>query len=253
MTPRRRKQRLLSAIILGTVGIILVDPHLRMTLGGLLNLATLRHVRDTVRSWGLWGPVLVITLMVLHSVVFVPAEIITVASIALFGPFWGVVYAWTGAMVAASVSFGLARLWGRPLVQRFVPAAMVQRLDAFFQREGTCGMLILRLIPLVSFNALNYAGGLTPMTWGRFLWTTGLGILPMEVLIALAEHSAHGKTDAVVGLTIISLALAAGLLVRTRLLKRYRLCAPAAEVKDAPDANDSGSLTPLPDKKGECP
>ncbi len=212
---------IITAGILLAASVVFVDPGLRHAVLGVFRLATILRIRHVVRSMGVWGPVLVMGLMILHSVMFVPAEFITISSLVIFGPIWGLVYAWVGAMLGASVSFGLARLWGRPVVTHFVSPGTLLRLDGFIQREGAVGMLTLRLIPLVSFNALNYAAGLTQMTWRQFLWTTGLGILPMEVLLALLYHSAHGKSGAVIGLTVFGLALLAGLLIRGRLVRKY--------------------------------
>lgn len=214
---------IVAAGLLLMIAVVFDDAGLRHAVLGVFRLATIDRIRHVVRSLGVWGPVLVMGLMILHSVVFVPAEFITISSLVIFGPIWGLLYAWVGAMLGATASFGLARLWGRPLVTYFVSPHILQQLDDFIDREGTAGMITLRLIPLVSFNALNYTAGLTRVTWWRFLWTTGVGILPMEVLLALLDHGAHGKARAVIGLTVIGLALLAGLLLRRRVVKKYGL------------------------------
>ncbi len=41
-------------------------------------------------------------------------------------------------------------------------------------------------MPLISFNVINYAAGLTPISWRTFLWTTGLGILPITTLLVVS-------------------------------------------------------------------
>ena len=38
-----------------------------------------------------------------------------------------------------------------------------------------------RLVPVISFNLINYAAGILHVSWWRFLWTTSLGILPITV------------------------------------------------------------------------
>ncbi len=202
--------------------LVLLTPSLRSSVAPVFRIETIRRVREAVRSLGAWGPVLVIALMILHSVTFVPAEVITISSVLIFGPVWGVVYAWLGAMIGASLSYFLAKIWGQPIVQRFLPKPLQGRFENFFEREGVGGVFILRLIPLISFNALNYALGVTPMTFRQFLWTTGLGILPMEIIIAVLYQSAFGEKDAVVGLTATGLVLLAGLVLRAKMRKKYR-------------------------------
>ena len=39
---------------------------------------------------------------------------------------------------------------------------------------------------MVSFNLINYAAGLTSVSWWTFLWTTGLGIAPLTFLMVFA-------------------------------------------------------------------
>lgn len=46
-------------------------------------------------------------------------------------------------------------------------------------------MLVSRLVPVIAFNLINYAAALAGVPWRTFLWTTGLGILPMTVLTAV--------------------------------------------------------------------
>ena len=43
--------------------------------------------------------------------------------------------------------------------------------------------MIGRLIPVIAFNLLNYAAALTDISWWTFIWATGLGILPLTILL----------------------------------------------------------------------
>jgi uncharacterized membrane protein YdjX (TVP38/TMEM64 family) len=36
---------------------------------------------------------------------------------------------------------------------------------------------------VIAFNLINYAAGLTKVSWWTFLWTTGVGILPLTALM----------------------------------------------------------------------
>ncbi len=38
---------------------------------------------------------------------------------------------------------------------------------------------------MIAFNLVNYAAGLTRLTWWQFLWTTGVGILPLTTLMVI--------------------------------------------------------------------
>ena len=137
-----------------------------------------------IRSWGAWGVAGSIGLMVLHSFVPFPAEILAIANGMVYGPFWGTVVTWVGAMLGAFLAFGLARRLGRPFVRAVVPAPRWQAVDSWSRRHGGGTLLISRLVPLIAFNLINYAAGLTAIGWVTFAWATGLGILPLTVLMA---------------------------------------------------------------------
>jgi len=38
-------------------------------------------------------------------------------------------------------------------------------------------------LPVIAFNLLNYAAALTEISWWTFIWATGLGVLPLTILL----------------------------------------------------------------------
>jgi uncharacterized membrane protein YdjX (TVP38/TMEM64 family) len=142
-------------------------------------------VERTIRSWGAWGVAASILLMVLHSFVPFPAEIVAMANGMLYGPLWGTIITWTGAMLGAYLAFGLARWLGRPFVRAMVAARHHEKLDDWVARQGGGMLLFSRFVPVISFNLINYAAGLTAISWWTFTWATGLGILPLTFLMVL--------------------------------------------------------------------
>ncbi len=142
-------------------------------------------IEAEIHSWGNWAAAASIGLMVAHSLVPFPAEFITLANGMLFGPLWGVVITWTGAMLGACLAFALARWFGRPFVDALLNARHRAALDRWAHRQGIGVLLLSRLMPLISFNVINYAAGLTAISWWTFLWTTGLGILPITTLLVV--------------------------------------------------------------------
>ncbi len=88
-------------------------------------------------------------------------------------------------MLGASVAFGLARAFGRPLVMKLLPDRHQRALNLWSHRQGGLALLAARLVPLIAFNVINYAAALTHISWWTFLWATGLGILPLTILLAV--------------------------------------------------------------------
>jgi uncharacterized membrane protein YdjX (TVP38/TMEM64 family) len=185
VTARDDPSRLPAAIGLAVVllaGLAVLLAYHPAALGvDALNLS-IEDVEALVDSWGMWGVAGSLMLMVLHSFVPVPAEVIAVANGMCFGLVGGIIVTWSGAMLGALSAFAIARGLGRPLVRRAVAEQRRARIERYAGNAGT--LLILRLIPVVSFNLVNYAAGLAGTGWWTFLWTTALGILPMTILTA---------------------------------------------------------------------
>lgn len=127
---------------------------------------------------GAWALVVAPLVMMLVSILPIPAEAPAMANGMLFGPFLGTAVTWVGAMLGAWISYEIARSGGRPLAARFVSEEARRRLDAAAEGAGWWGLLVLRFIPVVAFTALNWGAGLCDVPRRRFLWTTALGITP---------------------------------------------------------------------------
>ena len=138
-----------------------------------------------IRSWGTWGVAGSIALMVAHSFLPFPAEIIACANGLIYGPMEGAAITWAGAMLGASAAFGVARCFGRPFAHWMLKPDSRRQLAAWSGRYGARALLVSRLIPVIAFNLINYAAALTNISWWTFLWATGIGILPLTIMLAV--------------------------------------------------------------------
>lgn len=149
----------------------------------VLSHGDLASLKDYLLAWGAWAPVISAAIMILQSVVApLPAFIVTVTNGWLFGAFWGTLLSWSSAMTGAALCFYITRGFGRPAAEKFVSKRVLAFVDRFFERYGTNSVLIARLIPVVSFDAVSYAAGLTPIKFGSFFLATGIGQLPATVV-----------------------------------------------------------------------
>ncbi len=124
----------------------------------------------------------VIGLMIVHSFIPFPAELLAVCAGAVFSTVMGSALIWTGAMVGALLAFFLARWLGGTAIRKLASPKHVTRIDRWTDQQGAITLLVSRLIPAIAFNLVNYAAGLTRVGIWTFVWTTGLGILPVTVL-----------------------------------------------------------------------
>lgn len=175
------------------LGLLLVDLVMQKQGGGLIKWPhfSLDEVLQLIRASGPWGIVVSLGLMIIHSFIPFPAEFVAIANGMIYGPFWGVVITWSGAMMGACVAFALAKKLGKPFVDRLLNRQQQNKLDDWMQQYGTGSLLFSRFIPIIAFNLINYAAGLCDVRWRTFLWTTGLGILPLTIIMVVIGDQLH--------------------------------------------------------------
>jgi uncharacterized membrane protein YdjX (TVP38/TMEM64 family) len=100
-----------------------------------------------------------------------------------FGTAWGVIFSTIGLTLGSWIAFMLARLAGRPLVERFVNPETIKRYDYVMKHKGMFLAFLMFLIPGFPKDILCYVLGLGHMgqrdfiivsTSGRLLGTTML-------------------------------------------------------------------------------
>lgn len=132
---------------------------------------------------GLWGPVLIVTLMIVAVVASpIPSAPIALAAGAAYGHLWGTVQVVIGAELGALIAFGLARALGHDVLRR----VFGDRVDAGLlgsQTALTATVFASRLMPFVSFDMISYAAGLSRLHAWRFAIATLAGIVPASFLL----------------------------------------------------------------------
>lgn len=139
-------------------------------------------VRDALLRYGDLAPVIYTLLFAVLPAFFFPVAVLALAGGLLFGLLWGSVYTFIGAVINCALMFFLARRIGREkiraLVQRKLPSVWQARLKKAGGRNGFLLLIILRLIPAVPYNLINYAFGLTEMPFAAYMLGSAIGIIP---------------------------------------------------------------------------
>lgn len=149
----------------------------------VLASADVDSVVEYIRSFGAYAMIFSFCLMVFQSVMApLPAFLITFANAAIFGWWQGAILSWTSSMAGAVLCFYIARGLGRDVVERFAGQGSLASVEGYFEKYGSKTILVCRLLPFVSFDAVSYFAGLTPIKLLPFLIATGLGQLPATII-----------------------------------------------------------------------
>ena len=163
---------------------------------GVLTSGDASALRDYILSYGAWAPVVSTALMVLQALAaFVPSFLLGFANGLAFGPLWGGLLSIASAALAAAISFGIARAVGRTAAEALVGRRSLGAADRWFARYGAYAVLVARLIPVISFDAVSYAAGLTRMKFWRFLLATTAGMTPASFVYAYIGDHAPGNVN----------------------------------------------------------
>lgn len=194
-----------------------------------------------VEGAGAVGPVLFMGLYAVATVLFLPGAVITLAGGALFGPLWGTLWNLTGATVGAALAFLIARHLGADWVARRA-GPRLQRLNEGVASEGWRFVAFVRLVPLFPFNLLNYALGLTRISFVTYLLATWVFMLPGAFAYTWLGHAgreALSGGDGLVRNVTIALSLLAAVTLLPRLVRKLR-ASPMLEVLDLKRELDAG-------------
>ncbi|WP_047864351.1 TVP38/TMEM64 family protein [Rubrobacter aplysinae] len=195
-TRRVRRIRLVIIVaMLAASGLAyLLSPAFRTGIESVIRILARGDVsglRDYILSFGAWAPVVSTLLMVLQAIVApLPAFLITFANGLAFGAFWGGLLSVFGASAAAVVSFWISRTLGRGPVEALVGNTSLESADHWFARYGAYAVLVGRLVPVLSFDVISFAAGLTRMRFPGFLIATVIGASPATFVYAyLGGHA----------------------------------------------------------------
>ena len=142
-----------------------------------------------VKRIGWWGPVVFAAVYAVCTVACIPGSLLTLGAGVVFNDghisslflAFGVVVvgATVGAMLAFLLGGSLLRSWVLVKIEDFPSFAATQRA---ISAQGTKMVLLLRLAPVFPFVILNYALGVTEVSFAAYSFSTFFGIMPGSLL-----------------------------------------------------------------------
>jgi uncharacterized membrane protein YdjX (TVP38/TMEM64 family) len=179
----------LPKLIFGAMGLIVFVAAVTM----LMNAVGIPQLQQWIENAGPLAPLAYIALKA-TTYVFAPLTSgpIQVFSGTLFGNVWlGTLYTIIGEVIGGSISFWIARRFGRPVVARFVGKDGMQQVDAFYERRlgGWMPLAIARTILFSFWDFLSYAAGLAPVKFRTYvIVSTVCGFFPTLLFVWVGEN-----------------------------------------------------------------
>lgn len=155
---------------------------------------------EWVEGRGAWTSVLVGLAWVPAAVLLVPGSVLTLGTGFLLGLGWGIAVVSAGSTLGATAAFLVGRRLGRDWVRaRIGNRDAFRGVDRAIAVEGFKVVLLLRLSPLIPYNALNYALALTGVRLRDYVLASWIGMLPGTVLYVWLGAGARSLAAVVTG------------------------------------------------------
>lgn len=168
--------------------------------------------RERTRRWvsqfGWWGPFIIILAMILQMFLLViPTPILMVVTVLAYGPIIGSIILFAAVFLASTVGYFIGRYLGPVIVEKLIGPKTDKKLTAFIEDYGFWTVIVVRLSPFLSNDAISFVGGVLRMGYWRFIGATMLGISPLIIFIAYLGGDYERLKSGLLWASIISLVL----------------------------------------------
>jgi uncharacterized membrane protein YdjX (TVP38/TMEM64 family) len=169
-----------AVIAVGALVVLLVDP-LREAVGDAIRGDT-EALRSELRGLPLDGIAVLYAVILVHTVVWYPAEIVDAAGGFVYGFWGGLLLVHAGWIAQGLVAWLIGREVARPGLRRVIGARRFDDAERMVDHGGIPLLLAMRLIPIIPFSLFSYVAGAARVPVWRFIWTTAVGYLPLTAL-----------------------------------------------------------------------
>ncbi len=152
-----------------------------------LNLDYLTHVAQILRDHP-GTPFYVIGGYVLGGLLIFPVTLLIAATAAVFSPLWGFIYALSGSLASALVTYDLGRLFGSKILKS-INSDQLHRLHKFLSQRGIGSLIAVHIIPIAPFSIINLVSGFSKIKFRNYITGTIVGMAPGIAAVTLFTTS----------------------------------------------------------------
>nr|WP_281393998.1 TVP38/TMEM64 family protein [Texcoconibacillus texcoconensis] len=155
--------------------------------------------------------------------VLFPTSVLSMVGGLAFGVIPGFIATFIGAMLAAIISFFVARKLGRAFIKKAWSEKM-KGVQEQLRKRGWLYVMLLRFVPVINFDLLSYSAALSSIRFQHFLIGTALGIIPGTVVMTLLGSSVVDQnTTAIFVIVTFIVILMIPFLFQDKIKKKLRI------------------------------
>jgi len=155
---------------------------------------------EWTKGLGIWGPVFVIAFYIVACVLLLPGSILTLGGGFIFKVVKGSITVSIGSTLGACAAF----LVGRTIARKWIAGKVAKNekftaIDEAVAQQGFKIVLLTRLSPLFPFNMLNYAFGLTKISFWKYALGSWIGMMPGTIMYVYVGAGLRSLADVAAG------------------------------------------------------
>jgi len=132
------------------------------------------------------GPILFIIFMGIQGILVpIPSELVLLCTGLLWDVYFGTLIGIIGSMAAGVLTYYIAVLGGRPMVERFLGQENLDIMDIYIDRYGAVAIIAARAFPFMSFDPISYASGFLKIRFRVYFFATLIGSVIRCIFYAL--------------------------------------------------------------------
>ena len=166
------------------------------------------RISQWVVNLGFWGPFFVILAMTLQMFFLViPSPLLIIISILAFGPVSGTILSIIAVAIASTIGFFIGKYLGTAFITRLIGEKKEKKVSYYVDRYGVWAVVITRLTPILSNDAISFVSGILRMNYWKFIAAIFAGITPLIILIAWFGENNERLKNGLIWISAVSLIL----------------------------------------------
>ena len=153
-----------------------------------------KGINKLLHSTGPYSIIIFTLIQALQVVIaFIPGEATGFIGGYMYGTIMGFLFSTVGLTLGSYVAFKLARIFGMPLVKRFVRKDTLEKFHSFMEGKGMIVAFLLFVLPGFPKDSLCYVLGVSQMELATFLIISTIGRAPGTLMLVMQGASIRGN------------------------------------------------------------
>jgi uncharacterized membrane protein YdjX (TVP38/TMEM64 family) len=172
------------------------------------------RISEWVSQFGFWGPFFIVVAMILQMFLLVINVVaLMLVAIIAYGTFWGSVIALSAVLIASTIGYMIGKMIGKTGVSKLIGPKTERKVSEFMENYGFWAIIIARISPFLSNDAVSFVAGFARMTYLRFIFATFAGIFPLTILLAWLGEDFERLKAGLIWISVISVLIFIGYVV----------------------------------------